>query len=73
MAVRQKSRLKHRPKDVRTFVCPQCGTVMAAPKYKGITYAGHIKTMWCYKCQERQDFVQVDRLEDENVQLQDGT
>lgn len=54
----------NRPKQIRTFRCPECGAVMSAPKYKARTNAGHVKTMYCYRCKADRDFIQVDRLED---------
>ena len=46
----------NRPKQIRA--------VMSAPKYKARTNAGHVKTMYCYRCKADRDFIQVDRLED---------
>ena len=37
----------NRPKQIRTFRCPECGAVMSAPKYKARTNAGHVKTRYC--------------------------
>lgn len=51
------------PKQIRTFQCPECGAVVSAPKYKTRTNAGHVKTMYCYRCKADRDFIQVDRLE----------
>lgn len=50
----------NRPKQLRTFRCPECGAVIIAPKYKGCTALGHIKTMYCYRCQTGRDFIQID-------------
>ena len=66
------SRRVHHPHDyhrviVRTFICPVCGAVVPATKTQGITVAGHIKTMWCYSCREVRDFLQVDRVEGDEV------
>ena len=56
-----KPRRRHRkPPQVRLFRCPVCGKLMPATKVKGRTTIGHIKTMYCFFCQEEQDFVQVD-------------
>ena len=43
----------------RQFRCPTCGTEMVAPKMRK-TAKGHIKTMWCWKCRDMRDFVQVE-------------
>ena len=44
----------------RRFKCPVCGTVLTAYKLSSRrTSAGHIKTMWCYKCKKVQNFTQV--------------
>lgn len=42
----------------RRFRCPECGELMTAPKKRN-TAIGHIKTMWCWRCKEMRDFVQV--------------
>lgn len=65
--IRQKARFMRRPLDIRTFVCPVCGVVIPACKYKNVTRAGHVKTMYCFKCREVRDFVQVDRLEEKDA------
>ena len=44
----------------RRFKCPDCGTVQTAYKLSSRrTAAGHIKTMWCYKCKKVKNFTQV--------------
>lgn len=45
---------------LRWFRCPVCGSVLTAPRRRGSTHAGHIKTMWCFVCAARRDFVQID-------------
>ena len=57
MKPRRKSR---KPPQVRQFQCPSCGRFVPATKIKSRTAIGHIKTMYCFFCQEEQDFVQVD-------------
>lgn len=59
MGTSQAARLKHRPKQIRTFECPICGDRLVVPKYLGFTPLGHIKTMWCYRCKEVRDFIQI--------------
>jgi hypothetical protein len=44
--------------QMRVFRCPKCGTLQDAPKTKGRTHPGHIKTFWCYVCQTDTDQVQ---------------
>lgn len=57
--IKQKARLVHRPKQIRTFECPVCGVRRVAPKYRCKTPVGHIKTMWCFHCASYRDFVQI--------------
>lgn len=57
--IKQKARLIHRPKQIRTFECPVCGTKRIAPQYLRETHIGHIKTMWCFHCACERDFVQI--------------
>ena len=45
---------------IRYFECPECGATLTAPKVYGMTHAGHIKTMWCFRCGAERDFVQTD-------------
>lgn len=44
--------------QLRVFECPVCGTRNTAPKTKGRTHPGHVKTFWCYVCQADTDQVQ---------------
>lgn len=44
----------------RLFRCQTCGTEQDAPKVRGRTPPGHIKTMYCYKCQFRTNHIQID-------------
>lgn len=47
----------------RWFKCPQCGQIMVAPKqnsHNGGTDLGHLKTMYCFICKKKQDFVLYD-------------
>ena len=54
------SRTVNRPRQERWFRCPECGLVFPAHKWRArFTAAGHIKTMWCWRCQKVQDFVQL--------------
>ena len=44
----------------RIFQCPCCGEKMTAYKKSSRrTAAGHIKTMWCYRCKSERQFVQI--------------
>ena len=44
----------------RGFICPECGTVHIAYKRScRRTKKGHIKTMYCWRCQSVQDLVQL--------------
>lgn len=42
----------------REFRCPECGEKVTAPKGRK-TPIGHIKTMYCWKCREERNFVQI--------------
>jgi len=44
----------------RLFQCTVCGNKTLAPKWKGRTHPGHIKTMYCYRCGKTTDHVQID-------------
>ena len=57
MKPRRKSR---NPPQVRLFQRPSCARFVLATKMKSRTAIGHTKTMYCFFCQEEQDFVQVD-------------
>ena len=57
MKPRRKSR---NAPQVRLFLCPNCGQFVPATKMKSRTVIWHIKTMYCFFCQEEQDFIQVD-------------
>ena len=51
----------HSPPQKRLFRCTVCGALTPATKHPGEkTRPGHIKTMWCYKCKEKTDHIQVD-------------
>lgn len=45
----------------RYFSCPECNIVMCAPKRRNtkMKYYGqpHRKTMWCFKCKKKQQFI----------------
>jgi len=58
----------------RHFQCPVCGARMDAYK-KRKTKIGHIKTMWCWGCQEIRDFIQIegDTFEEKHEEGQKGT
>jgi len=49
--------IRQRP-QVRYFRCTVCDAVMPATKWRGTTTAGHVKTMYCYRCRQRTDQVQ---------------
>lgn len=41
--------------------CTKCGEVMIIPRLRSRNRAyGHIKTMWCYKCKDKTDFIEQD-------------
>ena len=44
--------------QMRVFVCPVCGQKTTAPKCKGRTHPGHIKTFGCFRCQADTDQIQ---------------
>lgn len=44
----------------RVFECTECGTKVQATKTRHKTSAGHIKTMYCYKCKKTTDHVQIE-------------
>lgn len=44
--------------QVRYFVCTVCGSRTPATKWKGKTVAGHVKTMYCYRCRKITDQIQ---------------
>lgn len=41
------------------FYCTECGSKMRLPRIDRQREPGHIKTMWCYKCKEETDFIEV--------------
>lgn len=44
----------------RCFKCPKCNSVIIAYKKSSRrTAPNHIKTMYCYKCKDVEDFVQL--------------
>ena len=45
---------------LRWFQCPDCGALLTAPKHRGRTDNGHVKNMWCFKCNGDKPFIQVD-------------
>lgn len=50
------------------IVCPDCGEPyivyrQAKKKKKGTYQAGHIKDLWCYKCQGEKKFIQLSAAE----------
>lgn len=52
----------HRPYIVqmRRFRCEECGVVVTAPKkVSRKTSAGHVKHMYCYKCQKTTRHIQI--------------
>ena len=51
---------KRRFVTIRRFRCPWCGQEMIAPKMRGPTHSGHVKTMYCPMCQTDRDFIQTD-------------
>lgn len=43
----------------KQLCCSRCGTVMTIPRRTGKNKpSGHIKTMWCYRCKEKTDFIE---------------
>lgn len=56
------SQLQRRKRpQVRVFLCKVCGTHNYATKDRGITGPGHIKHMYCYRCNETTEQVQIDQ------------
>jgi len=52
--------MKKRCVTQRIFQCPDCGTKMTAPKKSSRrTSVGHIKNIWCFKCQAEKQFIQI--------------
>ena len=51
---------KYKPDTrVRDFRCMECGAVIQTTKTKNMTVSGHIKTMYCYRCQDVKDCIQI--------------
>ena len=48
------------PPQKRLFRCPVCGALSPATKQFGRTEPGHIKCMWCWRCKEETDHIQID-------------
>lgn len=55
---RRPSKYARQRPQVRYFVCPACGATSPATKWKGTTAAGHVKTMYCYRCKNITDHIQ---------------
>lgn len=52
--------MKRRPVFMRYFECEECKERTTAPKKANKkTSEGHIKTMWCWKCKDVKNFVQL--------------
>ena len=44
----------------RVFKCPDCGNqAVAYKKSSRRTKEGHLKKLWCWKCKEEKNFVQI--------------
>ena len=53
--------MKRRAYDVRVFKCTECGSVNFAAKSRGWKSGkGHIKDIYCYKCQKTTKHMQED-------------
>lgn len=55
----QLRRRKH--PQVRVFLCTVCGAQNFATKHHGLTGPGHIKHMYCYRCNDTTEQVQIDQ------------
>lgn len=56
--------MKRKKTVIRYFKCPECSVIITAPKSKSKgSEKGHIKTMYCYKCKQKRDFVLIDKEE----------
>lgn len=54
------SRRKYNP-QWRIFVCSICGEKIAAPKKRRYqTAVGHIKHMYCFRCQYTTEHIQIE-------------
>lgn len=54
--------LRKRSYRIRSFVCPECGTVFTFPKSAHkMTPNGHIKDAYCYKCKKEQKLTQIEK------------
>lgn len=50
---------KYSERVYSSFICPECGLRMTIPRRRSRKRAeGHIKTMYCAKCNEVRDFVE---------------
>ena len=48
----------------RKFICPKCNTIHVAYKKScKRTKAGHIKTMYCWRCKSVQNLIQLNNYE----------
>lgn len=45
---------------LRSFVCQSCGTTQTFTKRKHKTIPGHEKDAYCYKCQRKTKWLQID-------------
>lgn len=45
----------------RVFKCLRCGSIAHAPKrgIKNRTGKGHFKRIWCYRCKDRTNHIQI--------------
>ena len=56
---------KRKNLQLRRFRCNTCGKEADAPKSKGRTSPGHIKTMYCYVCRMRTNHTQLAEFREE--------
>lgn len=47
------------PRQLRVFICPVCRSEMVCPKFTRLTPLGHEKSLWCYRCKEVRQFIQI--------------
>lgn len=57
--IKQHPKAALRNVQMRTFQCDECGQVIDAPKYRGRTHIGHVKDMYCYRCQRETKHTQI--------------
>lgn len=52
--------MKIKPYILSDLRCPVCNTVIQIPRFKNsLRPKNHIKTMYCWKCKEERDFLEM--------------